>query len=136
MFGTFARKRQKMLRIVDGINNKTKASKTKQGELVVEFMPVTCCQVVTIFRGFLEEEFLKARDRVQITSGVRIFDGLRPIPDFSTKMGLEPVQKTESGKRLAHCVEWMLMSVTEQIEDHVFVNAYADLCTELFHPTS
>lgn len=141
--GTFARKREKMGRIVEGIKAATKDYMV-EGKAVVTFMPNTavCSQILTSFNGYTAEELLEARDRVHEKTGVRVFERLRPVQSLDEKMK-EDRMKVKFGKigpcanggkaedARMHFVEWMIMSLTEKIDDAVFVGGYVALCKEL-----
>lgn len=146
--GTFARKRDKMIRVVDGITSATKGLKNSNGEPIVSFVPerATCCQILTYFSGYTESELTAARDRVEEKTSVRVFERMRPKQSLDEKLAADRAADVASkdadskGKKVeveekrvdkTHFMEWMLMSVTEKIGDHVFVDAYVALCTEL-----
>ncbi|KAK0936859.1 hypothetical protein LTR29_011538 [Friedmanniomyces endolithicus] len=134
--GTFARKRDKMIEVVDAVKAATAGYKSMGGSKIVNFEPdrPTCCQILTVFDGFTEEQLMDARDRVQAKTNVRIFDRLRP----KEAVHVEANEDAQEGDNLngsvdqkRHFKEWMIMSVTEKIETRVFVDAYVGLCKEL-----
>ncbi|KAK4541716.1 hypothetical protein LTR36_007425 [Oleoguttula mirabilis] len=139
--GTFARKREKMITIVDQITEATAQFRTADGGKVVSFVPgkATCCQIHTVFSGFTASELEQARDKVQAKSNVRVFERLRPKESLDEKMKAErgsTQQQTEGEDAEAHddrrhFMEWMIMSVTEQHDVSVFVDGYVALCEEL-----
>ncbi|KAK3113487.1 hypothetical protein LTR53_009165 [Teratosphaeriaceae sp. CCFEE 6253] len=135
--GTFARKRDKMMEIVDGIKEATARYKGAHDRPIVTFLPdrPTCCQILTVFQGFTDDELTAARDRVQEKSNVRVFERLRrkeAVEESTTLSHATAASAREDATEIErHFMEWMMMSVTEKIETSVFVNAYVDLCQEL-----
>ncbi|EMD00868.1 hypothetical protein BAUCODRAFT_187359 [Baudoinia panamericana UAMH 10762] len=138
--GTFSGKRQKMIEIVDAINAATAKYKTPDGRRIVNFVPekATCCQIHTVFAGFLADELVTARDTVRKATGVSVFERLRPKETVDEKM------REERSKQAAKTVleganpdkdrqfmEWMITSVNEKLETKVFVDVYVALCNEL-----
>lgn len=120
---------------------------------MISFVPekAACSQILTRFQGFAESELLAARDRVQERSGVRVFERLRPkqtldeklaedrLVDVKAKEGSqktdEQTDRTERAENRTYFMEWMLMSVTERLDDSVFVDGYVALCEELVDGT-
>nr|POF17376.1 isoform c of uncharacterized protein [Quercus suber] len=146
MMGTFARKREKMMRIVKSITAATSSFRTEEGERVVSFIPekANCSQIHTCFRGFTENELSAARDKVQARMNIRVFERLRPKMTLDEKLAEDRARVSERDKsstldvgvqraqqHRTHFMEWMLMSVTEKIEIDVFVTGYKALCEEL-----
>ena len=142
MIDTFSRKRDKMVRVVRRITVATAAYTNAVNECVVSFVPriPTCLQVLTYFRGFDESSLMAARDRVEATMNVRVFERLRS----SQVLGREPLTKHVDtgaaekpssfeaiGSGSLHYIEWRMGPITEKIEDDIFVNAYVALCDEL-----
>ena len=130
--GTFDRKWAKMTEVVDAINAATKRFKNKDGEQIVKFWPSepTCCQIRTLFQGYLKEELEAARDRVVEKINVQVFKRMTPK--------LTQQQKEEAGKNSSDCedarcylIEWMITAALETVETRVFVNAYTCFCEEV-----
>jgi threonine aldolase len=144
--GTFARKRDKMIRVAKKIVEATAEYKAGDGTPVVQFRPSVpnCCQTHTIFSGFTNDELVAARDKVQRETHVQVFGGLRPKLNVERlveryKVIVAPkfnMYDAKSGAALAtdlqHWMEWMIMSVTEKLDDEVFVNGYVAVCKALF----
>ncbi|KAK0310971.1 hypothetical protein LTR82_014574 [Friedmanniomyces endolithicus] len=128
--GTFSRKRDKMIEVVDAVTAATAGYKSTDGNKIVNFEPdrPTCCQILTDFDGFTEEQLIDARDRVEAKTSVRIFDRLRPKETVDADEDIQAdgnLSGSVNNKR--HFKEWMIMSVTEKIETRVFVDAAIDL---------
>ncbi|TKA80628.1 hypothetical protein B0A55_01882 [Friedmanniomyces simplex] len=140
--GTFARKRDKMIEVIDAVKAATAEYKAMDGSTIVNFLPEkpTCCQTHTVFEGYTVEQLVEARDRVKAKTNVSVFYRVRPKENMEAagkKIHAEDGQadmEAVDGKR--HFVEWMIMSVTENIETQVFVDAYAELCKELIGKAS
>jgi hypothetical protein len=144
MVDTFSRKREKMIRVVRKISHATATLVNSDGEQIVRFVPKlpTCCQVLTYFDGFDGPVLLAARDQVERQLNVRIFERLRPpldamIKRYSTETGTGllrhplSLQSHDAVPRGKEYVEWRIGSVTEQIADEVFVQAYVAFCNAL-----
>jgi len=142
--GTFARKREKMLEVAQGILEATKEFKAKDGQSIVSFRPSlpNCCQTHTIFHGFTDAEFIAARDRVLEKTHVKVFGGLRPKITgerlakryeviTAPKYNMYSKSGGATAEDLTHFMEWMIMSVTVEIDTKVFVDGYVNLCKEL-----
>lgn len=140
--GTFARKRDKMINVVDQITAATAHFKSADGANIVGFMPekATCCQIHTVFSGFSALQLEQARDKVQAKLNVRVFERLRPKQTLDEKMKVERAtidgqqtreQDAEAGQDRQHVMEWMMMSITEHYKTSVFVRAYVALCEAL-----
>lgn len=134
--GTFGRKWMKMVEVVDRIQEVTREYRTSDGEAVVSFVvdPPTCCQGRVVFRGFEAPELDKARDRVEESMNVRIYNRLWPKKTLDEKMKAdrEGAKAEDEVDDKCHLIEWMMMSVTEKIETTVFVEAYRAFCEALF----
>nr|POE88206.1 isoform c of uncharacterized protein [Quercus suber] len=150
MVGTFSRKREKMMSIVDSVTAATSGFRTAEGERIVSFVPeqANCSQILTCFCGFTDSELLAARDRVQAKTNIRVFERLRPKMTLDKKLADDRARISERGqstRNLAdrqgrqdrtHFMEWMLMSITENIPSNVFVAGYNALCEELLSEDS
>ena len=136
--GTFARKRDKMVEVVESIKSATRKYQVS-GHSIVNFVPgdATCCQIRTRFDGFAEQALLAARDKVADKTSVRVFERAFPSITLDEKMaknraGISDEEISESMKdNKRHMIEWMMMSITEKIETKVFVDGYVALCEEL-----
>jgi hypothetical protein len=136
MANTFSRKREKMIRVVREITRATATQRNSNGDRIVRFVPKvpTCCQVLTYFDGFDEQELMRARDKVEQQLNVRIFERLRPPFDIidtdseKTETRLLQHQPDDAVPRGKEYVEWRIGSVTEQVADEVFVEAYVTFC--------
>lgn len=123
--GTFERKWDKMIDIVSQIQGPTEGFKM-DSEKIVNFVPdkPTCCQIHTVFRGYTASELIIARDQVQETLNVRVFERLRPKESVDEKMRAErasrpasdvnAVKKHVNGQSVEHdderhFMEWMIM---------------------------
>ncbi|KYG46960.1 hypothetical protein M433DRAFT_142454 [Acidomyces richmondensis BFW] len=146
MIGTFTRKREKMMRIVRSITEATAKYKTKDGcEKIVTFNPETanCCQIHTVFNGFTAEELHKARERVQEIMNIRVFEHLISNKTVDERMEEERTatdgkvhtieQQNEPNESRRHSVEWAIISVTEKLDDQVFVDGYVAFCEALLN---
>lgn len=135
--GTFDRKWAKMREVVAAIKAATEKYRTEDGRPVISFPvdPPMCCQGRTVFSGYSAEAFEAARDRVQEETNVRVFNRFWPKQTLDEK--LEQERDGEEGGKVeaeakavdqSHLIEWMMMSVTEQIETQRFADAYVKLC--------
>lgn len=143
--GTFARKREKMMGVVERITQATEQFRTGKQRRIVSFVPeqATCCQVHTLFQGYTAAELEQARDRVQNTTRIRVFERLKQKESLDEKMKAErgtsareedkeqDEDSTAARDDKRHFMEWMMMSVTEKLETEVFVDGYVALCKEL-----
>lgn len=118
--GTFARRRNKMIDVVEAVNKATAKYKTKKGLPYVSCLTATCSQVHTLLQGFSSDRWREARDKVFQESNVRVFEWLSPkktngeVADPPTMM-----------------LEWSIIGATENIETEIFVQGFVALCEEL-----
>ena len=140
--GAFARRREKMIDVVDSVTEATKKFKAPSGEPIVSFIPsrATCDQIHTAFEGFTVEQLKSARDKVQEKTNVRVFNGIRPKKTVdemlkkqrASEAGIEPASaEEETPVYKKHFTEWVIMSMTEKFDTQVFVGGYVNLCQEL-----
>lgn len=139
--GTFARKWKKMDDLQRGVLEATDKFRTKDGERIIGFVadPATCCQVHNVFSGYTIEELTAARDKVEETLNVRLFERLRAKEsvELMTKAERERMLETNGNNVVAteddrkHTIEWMLAEETLEVETKVFVDAFAAFAKEL-----
>lgn len=138
--GVFPGRWDKMKEVVEGITLATAKYKDESGRPLLSFMPSKplCCQVHTLFHGYTAEELIAARDRVQETSNVRLFERLWGVKTVDERMKDERASagSASDGKKNGTSsevqkLEWMISDATEGIDTNVFVNGYVALCEEL-----
>lgn len=149
--GTFARKREKMIEVAEQILEKTKDFKADDNKSIVGFRPYppTCCQTHTIFHGSTGDELMAARDQVQESTNIRVFERLRPkvtVDELLSKA--EKTKKDDGGsygsmptmddankpyeeQDRTHFMEWSIRNETVNLDTDVFVEGYVRLCEEL-----
>jgi hypothetical protein len=132
--GTFARKRDKMIDIVESIKATTKHYKLT-GQPILTFVPseATCCQVRTKIEGITATELYAARDKVQERLSIRVLERVFPAMSLDEKLAHnragetdEDIARNDTSK--SHTIEWAINNVTENIEKKTFVDGFVALC--------
>lgn len=139
--GTFDRKWKKMQNVVSGIQAATMRFRTQDGKPVVRSLvdPPTCCQGRVLFSGFKAEDLDAARDKAQERTNVRIYNRLWPKQTLDQKLKAEregggeetAIDPGEEQAQQQHAIEWMMMSVTENIDTETVIDAYVAFCEAL-----
>lgn len=143
--GTFNEKWKKMSEVQKRIMSATEKFKTSDGKKIVDFVavPATCAQVRTIFTGYMTDDLIGARDAVEESINVRVFERVRPKQtlDEMTKAERAATLETngnnvEKPSERVHEIEWFIGTETLDIESDVFVDGYVKLCEELLRKSS